>query len=125
MSFGEAISSCFRQYAGFDGRASRSEYWFWNLFYWLMLMGSGFMMGVDPEFGGILYALVTLGILLPSLAVMVRRLHDLDKSGWMWLVCLIPLVGGIVLLVWFCQPGTNGTNRFGADPLGGSTQATG
>jgi len=123
MNFGEAISSGFSQYAGFSGRASRSEYWFWTLFSWLVLVGATLITAVDATFGGVLYMLGFLGLLLPNIAVMVRRLHDVDKSGWMWLVCLIPLIGTILLLVWFCQAGTNGTNRFGDDPLGGAPKA--
>jgi uncharacterized membrane protein YhaH (DUF805 family) len=65
----------------------------------------------------ILGYIYTLGFILPYLAVTVRRLHDLDKSGWWWLIGFIPLVGAIILLVWFCQRGTVGPNRFGPDPL--------
>ncbi len=59
-----------------------------------------------------------LAILLPSIGVGVRRLHDLDKSGWWLLLCLIPIIGFLVLLFWFIQQGTRGQNRFGADPVG-------
>jgi uncharacterized membrane protein YhaH (DUF805 family) len=65
----------------------------------------------------ILGYIYTLGFILPYLAVTVRRMHDLDKSGWWWLIGFIPLVGAIILLVWFCQRGTVGPNRFGPDPL--------
>ena len=66
-----------------------------------------------------LTTLLSLACFLPYFAVDVRRLHDTDRSGWWLLIVLIPLVGGIVLLVWFCQAGTGGPNRFGPDPLAG------
>jgi uncharacterized membrane protein YhaH (DUF805 family) len=68
---------------------------------------------------GYAYILVALGLLLPSLAVLVRRLHDTDRSGWYYWIVLIPLIGSIVLLVWFCSRGTEGSNTYGPDPLGG------
>ena len=68
---------------------------------------------------GLLAALFALATVLPTIAVSVRRLHDLDKSGWLLLIGLIPLVGAIILLVWACQEGTRGPNRFGAVTVGG------
>jgi uncharacterized membrane protein YhaH (DUF805 family) len=68
---------------------------------------------------GYAYILVALGLLLPSLSVLVRRLHDTDRSGWYYWIVLIPLIGSIVLLVWFCSRGTEGSNTYGPDPLGG------
>ncbi len=115
MTFTEAIGSCFRQYAGFAGRACRSEYWFFALFGILVNLGArmfgiaGHMTWVAPIAG--------LVLLLPHLAVSVRRLHDIDRSGWWLLIILIPLVGTIVLIVWHCTPGTAGRNRFGSNPL--------
>ena len=67
---------------------------------------------------GYLYALAALALLLPNLAVLVRRLHDTDRSGWWYWIILVPLIGGILVLVWFCSRGTDGGNRYGADPLG-------
>ncbi len=67
---------------------------------------------------GLFYTIVALATFLPSLSVDVRRLHDIGKSGWCWWIVLIPLVGIIILIVWFCQKGTVGINRFGPDPLG-------
>lgn len=66
---------------------------------------------------GYVYLLVVLSLFLPGLAVTVRRLHDLGKSGWFYLIALIPIAGFIVLLVWFCKQGTNGDNQYGPDPL--------
>jgi uncharacterized membrane protein YhaH (DUF805 family) len=117
MGFGEAIASGFSNYVGFTGRAQRSAYWFWALFEVLVLVAA---LVIDAVIGvSILYPLGALALFLPSLAVGVRRLHDLDKSGWWLLIGLIPLVGGIILLVWFCSRGTVGGNRFGSDPLEG------
>ncbi len=130
MGFGQAISSCFSQYVTFSGRASRSEYWYFTLFIILVeivvqilaalgrLSGSPGMMMAGAGLS-ILLALFMLAIFLPGLAVIVRRLHDIDRSGWWYLIGLVPLVGVILLLVWFCSRGTNGPNRFGADPLAG------
>ena len=73
---------------------------------------------VDFVVGGGLFAiLVSLGLLLPSVSVQVRRLHDLDRSGWWLLISFVPVLGAIVMLVWFCSKGTADDNRFGANPL--------
>jgi uncharacterized membrane protein YhaH (DUF805 family) len=121
MGFGEAISSGFRNYVGFSGRAARSEFWFWALFTTLVYVAA---LAIDSlivrnaNFAPFT-TIVALAFLLPSLAMQIRRLHDRDKSGWFWLLGLIPLVGGIILLVWYCMRGTIGPNRFGPDPLEG------
>jgi uncharacterized membrane protein YhaH (DUF805 family) len=120
MTFFEAISSGFRNYVGFSGRASRSEFWYWILFTVLVSIVTSIIdlevlsSSVTP-FSSI-WSLVTL---LPSLAMGVRRLHDTDRSGWWWLLSFIPLIGIIVLIVFWCSEGTRGPNRFGPDPLGG------
>jgi uncharacterized membrane protein YhaH (DUF805 family) len=119
MSFTAAIRSCLSQYVGFQGRAMRSEYWYFALFYFLAYLVIAVVLGTIGAIIGtqILRALAIvvfeLAMLLPLLAVGVRRLHDLDKSGWWLCLGFIPLVGGIILLVWFCMPGTRGPNRFG------------
>jgi uncharacterized membrane protein YhaH (DUF805 family) len=75
---------------------------------------------IDAAIGmQIVSSLFGLAVLLPGLAVTVRRLHDLDRTGWWIFLGLIPLVGAIILIIWFCSKGTDGLNRFGADPLGG------
>jgi uncharacterized membrane protein YhaH (DUF805 family) len=96
MTFGESISTCFSKYATFEGRASRSEYWWFFLFALLGSLATGML-------GPVLSGLFSLAILLPSLAVGARRLHDIDKSGWFLLVGLVPLVGWIILIVWAVQ----------------------
>jgi uncharacterized membrane protein YhaH (DUF805 family) len=96
MTFVDAVKTCFSKYASFEGVASRSEYWWWNLFYFLAVIGSVF---ISP----VLYFIVLLGLLLPTLAVGVRRLHDIDKSGWWLLVSLIPIIG-LIMIVWCMTP---------------------
>ena len=115
MEFGEAIRKCLSDYATFQGRASRSEYWYFFLFVFLVSIAANVIDGaIGTEVLGIL---VGLALLLPGIAVAVRRLHDRDKSGWWYLLVFLPLIGAIILLVWFVQRGTPGSNRFGPDPL--------
>lgn len=115
MDFQTAIQSGFHRWLDFSSRSSRSEYWYFYLFIFL----AAFVAVIFDTFlsAGILYALVMLVTLIPSIAVSVRRLHDVDKSGWWLLLYLIPVIGVIVLLIWFCSKGTTGPNRFGPDPL--------
>jgi uncharacterized membrane protein YhaH (DUF805 family) len=116
MNFTQAISSGFSNYVNFAGRAIRSEYWYWAL---AVLIGSIVTEIIDALLGIRLFnPIFGLAVLLPSIAVGVRRLHDLDRSGWWLLLGFIPLIGAIVLIVWFCSRGTIGANRFGPDPLG-------
>jgi uncharacterized membrane protein YhaH (DUF805 family) len=108
MEFTEAIKTCFAQYATFSGRASRSEYWWWTLFVILATVGTAMVSDV-------LSGLVSLGTLLPYLAVAARRLHDMGRSGWWQLVGFIPLLGWIVMIYWLVQPSEE-ANRFGPAP---------
>jgi uncharacterized membrane protein YhaH (DUF805 family) len=120
MGFGEAIQSGFRNYVGFSGRASRSEYWYWVLFAFLVGIAASIAdasLGGGMSTVGILGGIVGLALLLPNIAIAIRRLHDRDKSGWWLLLVLIPLIGAIILIVWFVVRGTSGPNRFGPDPL--------
>ena len=121
MNFTQAISSGFQNYINFTGRAARSEYWFWTLFTVLVSIAASLIdLALFRSFDfSPLATIVSLGTLLPSLAVGVRRLHDLDRTGW-WLLLIITVIGAIVLLVWFCMRGTAGPNRFGPDPLAGT-----
>jgi uncharacterized membrane protein YhaH (DUF805 family) len=117
MGFGQAISSGFSNYVNFSGRSARSEYWFWVLF---VFIADIVAIAIDAAIGKqIISSLFGLAVLLPGLAVTVRRLHDLDRTGWWIFLGLIPLVGAIILIIWFCSKGTDGPNRFGPDPLGG------
>jgi uncharacterized membrane protein YhaH (DUF805 family) len=119
MNFGEAIKSGFSHYVIFSGRASRSGYWFWVLFIALGGLATGaldaaifgYHPGVSP-----LNGIFDLLVFLPGLAVAARRLHDTDRTAW-WLLLLLTLIGVIALIVWYCEKGTPGPNRFGPDPL--------
>ncbi|WP_452223607.1 DUF805 domain-containing protein [Lacinutrix chionoecetis] len=108
-------------YANFEGRARRQEYWMFTLINVLIIIAlaivSGILVGVteEPAFM-IIYALYALAVLIPGLAVSVRRLHDQGKSGWYYLVSLIPFVGGIWLLVLMATEGDYGPNEYGPDP---------
>ncbi len=101
----EAIRNSLRQYASASGRASRAEFWWW----WGALLLLQALFGERP-----LGAVASLALLLPSITVLVRRLHDLDRSGWFAFVALIPGVGLLILLVVLALPGTDGSNRYGA-----------
>lgn len=126
----------FRRYADFAGRSQRREFWFFVLFNYVVGITFGAVLGIvmlflylaDVSEDGMMticylmlipYSLYTLWAMIPGLAVTVRRLHDLDKSGWNILWGAIPLVGPILLIVWYATEGTRGPNRFGADPLAG------
>lgn len=121
MGFGEAINTCFSKYAVFTGRAARPEYWFWVLFTLLVSIGCGLLQAALGTFGEIVGDLVSLALLLPSLAVGARRLHDIDRTAWWLLIALVPVVGWIVLVVFACLPGTPGPNRFGPPPVPGQS----
>jgi uncharacterized membrane protein YhaH (DUF805 family) len=116
LTFGQAISSGFSNYINFSDRACRSEFWFWRLFYFLAAMGLIIIERVVRTHVPV-GLLLELGMFLPSLAMSIRRLHDLDRSGWWYFLVLIPIVGWIILLIWDCTKGTDGPNRFGPDPL--------
>ena len=108
--------SCIKdKYVCFSGRARRKEYWMFVLFNFLVSFVAQVIDGLLSA-GGLLCLIVCLGLLLPSLGVSIRRLHDTDRSGWWLLIALIPLIGPLVLLVFMCLDGTSGENRFGANP---------
>lgn len=121
MDFQAAIRSCFNKYVTFSGRAPRSEYWFFVLFVFLLNIACGLvdnaLFGYDNV--GVLGGIVSLAVFLPSLAVAIRRLHDLGRSGWWILLTLIPIVGIIILIVFYVQKGEDGPNEYGPDPLAG------
>ena len=115
MTFKEAIVSCYSNYATFSGRASRSEYWFFTLYHFLLvaICIALFSVGIVR----LLLAISFFANILPSISVLVRRLHDTDRSGWWYWFVVVPLIGPIMMLVWFCTCGTFGDNRFGSNPL--------
>ena len=124
MSFKEAISAGFAGYLDFNTRTVRSGYWYWVLFAFLAVILAN---GIDRAIFGmesmpILNLLVSLGLLLPGLAVAVRRMHDINRSGWWLLIVFVPIVGVFVLIYWLVQPGTSGDNDFGSDPMGAGSQ---
>jgi uncharacterized membrane protein YhaH (DUF805 family) len=112
MGFGEAIKSGFSNYVNFSDRAARSEYWYWVLFVIIAEIVTSII-----DYGVIGYnvttALFGLAAILPGLAVSIRRLHDTDRSGWWVFLACIPLIGAIILIIWYCTAGTPGPNRFG------------
>jgi uncharacterized membrane protein YhaH (DUF805 family) len=116
LSLSEAVHNCLVKYFSVNGRASRSEYWWffatWIVLYFLLT----FLSSIFEQFW-ILAISFYIGVLVPSITSAIRRLHDVDRSGWWYLLIFLPLIGGIILLVWFCSEGTNGPNRFGPDPL--------
>jgi uncharacterized membrane protein YhaH (DUF805 family) len=121
MNFTQAIASGFQNYVNFTGRAARSEFWYWVLFAVLLSIAAkliDFVLFPSSDISPV-SGLLLLAIFLPGLAMSIRRLHDGDRSGWWILLNLIPLIGAIVLLVWYCTRGTIGPNRFGSDPLAG------
>ncbi len=111
MSFKDSIVTCFSKIVTFDGRARRSEYWWFALFVSIIngviaaILGQGMLAGV-----------VSFLIALCSLSVSVRRLHDIGKSGWFVLLDLIPVVGWIILIVWYCKDSEPGDNKYGPNP---------
>lgn len=114
------------KYATFSGRARRKEYWMFTLFNIIISIALALvddMMGLTIGGGtsGIIGSLYSLAVLIPGIAVSVRRLHDLGKSGWMLLIAFIPLVGAIWLIILFATDGQPGGNEYGANPKDGNT----
>lgn len=111
----EWYMSVLKNYAGFSGRARRKEYWMFILFNTLIMIG---LLVIEALLGGpgIAYTLYTLAVLIPSIAVAIRRLHDTGRSGWWLLITLIPLVGAIVFLVFMCMEGDSSDNNYGSNP---------
>ncbi len=117
MSFVDAIKSVFSQYANFSGRARRSEYWYYVLCYAIISIVINLLSQASSVFA-IIGTVVGLALICPTLAVEIRRLHDIGKSGWYLLFNLIPLVGAIILIVWFCKDSEPGDNMYGPNPKG-------
>ena len=109
MSLPQSVVLFFKNYVNFHGRSRRSEYWWVFLFNMIV---SSVLTAALPEIAGIW----SLAIAIPSLALAVRRLHDIGKSGWWYLLILVPLVGGIILLIWFCKDSRFEANKWGPCP---------
>jgi uncharacterized membrane protein YhaH (DUF805 family) len=117
MNFVEAIKSAFSNYANFKGRAIRSEYWWFWLFMFIVNTGLNVATELNDDLVGLLIVCaLALALVAPSIAVAVRRLHDVNRSGW-WMLLAFTIIGVIPLLYWLIKKGTDGPNRFGEDRL--------
>lgn len=115
MGFIEAIKTCLRKYVDANGRALRSEYWYFYLF---LILGVIITSILDSLTGLFVFTLIFyLAMILPMLMVTIRRLHDVGKSGWWILISLVPIVS-LILLYWMIIEGDKGDNEFGPHPLG-------
>ena len=112
-----ALTSCLKRYAKFEGRASRSEFWYWVLATFIIGFVVGFVgvLTVGESATNAISNILQLALLLPGLAVAVRRLHDTGRSGWNLLWVLLPLVGAIILIVFYCQASRE-ANQYGEGP---------
>ncbi len=108
MTFADAIKTCFSKYADFSGRASREEFWYFALF---TLLGS-LVLGMIDNTASVVFSLVTL---IPSTAAASRRLHDTNRSGWLQLLWLVPLIGWIIVVIFLAQQAKE-PNQFGPSP---------
>jgi uncharacterized membrane protein YhaH (DUF805 family) len=109
MDFVTSVKTCLKdKYACFEGRARRSEYW------WFVVANA--IISIIVGFIPILNWIIALALIVPGISVSVRRLHDTGRSGWWYLLCLVPLVGTIVLIVFDCQDSQPGANAYGPNP---------
>ena len=121
MGFGDAVRTCWKKYGDFDGRAVRSEFWWWVLFMVLVQFAAAIVLtivliifqnlGFLQWLSVLIFLVIVLAFILPSIAVSVRRLHDRDLSGWFYLLGFVPF-GGLVLFIFYVLPGTPGPNRY-------------
>lgn len=127
MGFFEAVKTVFGKYATFSGRARRKEYWYWNIFvvlitYLIYIPLSLYGSYNDEAFATSLTLIITfiicVGTIVPSIAVSVRRLHDIGKSGWWYFISFIPGIGGIILFVFTLMDSQPGANEYGENPKG-------
>lgn len=115
MGFTEAIKSVLSKYAIFSGRARRSEFWYFFLFKILVMAVLSVLIAAVRSLA-FLEVVFELAVLIPSLAVFWRRMHDIGKSGWWILLALIPIVGEIIHLIWLCTDSNPGDNEYGPNP---------
>lgn len=119
VSFSQAVRMAFDSYCRFQGRSSRSEYWWWVLFVAILSFCIGIVEGILGFSMTAVQAtsgILSLVLLLPGLGLSVRRLHDIGKSGWWILLGLIPVVGAIILIIWFACNSEMTENRYGPVP---------
>jgi uncharacterized membrane protein YhaH (DUF805 family) len=109
MNFSDAIKICFQKYMDFNGRAKRPEFWWFALFTVLVSVGLSIVSSA-------LSSLFSLATLLPSLAVGARRLHDTNRSGWLQLLWVIPVIGWIIMIVLLAKQGSSEDNQYGSSP---------
>ena len=116
MNFQTSIKTCFNKFAVFSGRASRSEFWFFVLFGFLggiiAIIIDVMILGYPYEENGPINLIFSVALIIPSIAVAARRLHDINKSGW-WQLLWITIIGGILLIIWHATEGENKKNKFG------------
>ena len=116
MNFQTSIKTCFNKFAVFSGRASRSEFWFFVLFGFLggiiTIIIDVMILGYPYEENGPINLIFSVAIIIPSIAVAARRLHDINKTGW-WQLLWITIIGGILLIIWHATEGENKKNKFG------------
>lgn len=140
MEIIDYLKKCvFENYANFSGRARRREYWYFCLAMWIINMIMQFVSALStaalltadssssagltiPTIVSSIMLLISLAVLIPSIAVCIRRLHDIGKSGLYLLLSFIPLVGGIILLIWFCRDSEVGANKWGPNPKNPTAQ---
>ena len=113
MNFGESVTTCLKKYFVFEGRASRSEYWWFQL----IVTPSYFISTFIENEVSYIFLGITLFTLIPAISAGVRRLHDTNRSGFFLLISFIPFIGGLILLFFLIPEGTKGKNRFGPNPL--------
>ena len=117
VTFKEAVVSAIQHnYCNFSGRASRSQYWWYCLFTFILTAVIGIVFCWSENALNIVTGIVNLALLLPGLGLAVRRLHDIDKSGWWLLLAFIPLIGAIILIIWFCKNSQMEPNEYGPVP---------
>ena len=120
MGFADAVKAFFSNYVKFDGRSSRSEFWWAMLGIFIINILIGVLGALSETIGGLVSMVFSLAIIIPFIAIGIRRFHDLNKTGWLVILLLIPLVNIVVALIFFTQRGTVGSNQYGPDPLGGA-----
>ena len=117
VTFQEAVIRAIKDnYCNFNGRASRSEYWWYCLFAVILGVVISVLFSFSQTAVSVVSGIVNLALLLPSLGLCVRRLHDVGKSGWWIFLAFIPVIGAIVLIIWFCQPRQPQTTAYGPGP---------
>jgi uncharacterized membrane protein YhaH (DUF805 family) len=121
MNFMDSVRACLNNYANFSGRARRSEFWWFILFNFAAQIAASIVDAIVASIIGfsVLAFIVMLALFVPGLAVSIRRLHDTGRSGWWILLGLIPLVGIVVLIIWYATDGQPGPNQYGENPKGG------